>query len=370
MSNTTFSGPVRSENGFAIVSKNATTGVISNRARHTGTTKDSNRYYLEENFERLPAINAYLTGSETKDWGSISDDTELEEDVTVTGAALGDVAVAAMGVDTVAAQITASVTAADTVTVVISNVSGSAIDLASATLTVRVFKTGTVSFSKNQNFEVSGTNMTTALVTRNADRAGIIVTTAGADQDQAILTSHADSGQTAWTGTVWGTENQVEWECSLNPNAIDNQWWWAGLKLTHVPESATDANQAYFTFGTDNDNSGTSLTDFTKLHFIHSIANTDYISQLPITVAANTTYHLRIKIDSDRKATIFVNGIQYNVTGTAGATGGTAVTVGSSKTAALTDDIDLIPSIGIEANAGAAELLDVHYTSISRIIYE
>ena len=157
--------------------------------------------------------------------------------------------------------------------------------------------------------------------------------------------------------------------------AIDNQNVWAGLKLTNAPELATDDDQAYFNFLTDADNSGQSFDDFTKLHFIYSVGGTDYISQLPITVAANTPYHLKMEIDSDRKITIFVNGIQYNVTSTSGSTGGTAVTsvqpgTAATKSLALTDDVDFIPYNGIEANAGAAEALISHYICMSRNVYE
>jgi len=222
----------------------------------------------------------------------------------------------------------------------------------------------------NRNWEALGTNMTTALATFATTSAGILATTAGADQDQAILTPHLDTAATAWAGCLWGTENEVHWETSIMLPAIDNQNVWAGLKLTNVPEVATDANQAYFNFLTDADNSGQSYTDFTKLHFVYSIADTDYISQLPITVAANTPYHLKMEIDSDRKIAIFVNGIQYNVTSTSGSTGGTAVTTGTTKSTALTDDIDLIPYNGIEANAGAAEALNTHYICMSRNVYE
>ena len=227
----------------------------------------------------------------------------------------------------------------------------------------------------NRNWEALGTNMTTALATFATTSAGILATTAGADQDQAILTPHLDTAATAWAGCLWGTENEVHWETSIMLPAIDNQNVWAGLKLTNAPEVATDANQAYFNFLTDADNSGQSFTDFTKLHFVYSVANTDYISQLPITVAANTPYHLKMEIDSDRKITIFVNGIQYNVTSTSGSTGGTAVTAvqpgtAATKSTALTDDIDLIPYNGIEANAGAAEALNTHYICMSRNVYE
>ena len=227
----------------------------------------------------------------------------------------------------------------------------------------------------NRNWEALGTNMTTALCTFATTSAGVLATTAGADEDQAIITPHLDTAATAWAGCLWGTENEVHWETSIMLPAIDNQNVWAGLKLTNAPELATDDDQAYFNFLTDADNSGQSFDDFTKLHFIYSVGGTDYISQLPITVAANTPYHLKMEIDSDRKITIFVNGIQYNVTSTSGSTGGTAVTAvqpgtAATKSTALTDDVDLIPYNGIEANAGAAEALNTHYICMSRNVYE
>jgi len=227
----------------------------------------------------------------------------------------------------------------------------------------------------NRNWEALGTNMTTALCTFAGTSGGVKATTAGADQDQAIITPHLDTAATAWAGCLWGTENEVHWETSIMLPAIDNQNVWAGLKLTNAPELATDDDQAYFNFLTDADNSGQSFSDFTKLHFIYSVGGTDYISQLPITVAANTPYHLKLEIDSDRKVTIFVNGIQYNVTQTSGSTGGTAVTsvqpgTAATKSLALTDDVDFIPYNGIEANAGAAEALNTHYICMSRNVYE
>mgnify|MGYP001452011444 FL=1 len=222
----------------------------------------------------------------------------------------------------------------------------------------------------NRNWEALGTNMTTALCTFAGTSGGVKATTAGADQDQAIITPHLDTAATAWAGCLWGTENSVHWETSIQLPAIDNQNVWAGLKLTNAPELATDADQAYFQFLTDADNSGQAFTDFTKLHFVHSINGTDFISQLPITVAADTVYHLKIEIDSDRKAAIFVNGIQYNVSSTSGSTGGTAVTTGTTKSGALKNDVDLIPYNGIEANAGAAEALITHYICMSRNVFE
>ena len=297
MANSTFSGPIRSENGMKLVSKNATTGLISDRTFGT-PAKDARRVYLEEYFLQRPGLNA-----------------NLDQAATVE-----------------------------------------------------------VQRALNRNWEALGTNMTTALATFATTGGGVLATTAGADQDQAILAPHLDTAASAWTGTLWGTENQVEWECSLQLPALDNQKVWCGLKLTNDQLISADDNKAFFKYQSDATNSE-ALTTLANWHFVHSIGGTDYISRLPIAVETNTPYHFKIKIDSDRKAAIFVNGVQYNVTTTAGSTGGTAVTavqpgVQAVKTAALTDDVNLIPYIGIEAGAAAAEAVNVHYTAISRNVYE
>jgi len=226
----------------------------------------------------------------------------------------------------------------------------------------------------NKNFETLGANYTTALTTFATTSAGILMTTATADQDQAILLPHLDGNQSAWAKTLWGTENQVEWECSIQAAQTDNEKIWAGLKETNDHPVATDDDKVYFKYQTDADNSE-AFSDYSYWHLVHSIGGTDYISQTPVTFAADTPYHLKIVIDSDRKMTYFINGIQYNVTTTAGSTGGTAVTAvqpgtAAVKSAALTNDVNLIPYIAIENGDAAAAVLNVHYTAISRHVYE
>ena len=292
MANTTFSGPVRSENGFKTITKTASTGVVHDRTYGT-PAKDARRFYLEENFLQRPGLNANIDQVSTVE----------------------------------------------------------------------------VQRALNRNWEALGTNMTTALCTFATTGAGVLVTTATADEDQGILLPHLDTAATAWTGTLWGTENQVHFETSIQIPALDNQKVWTGLKLTNDQLVATDANQMFFKYQTDATNSE-AFSDYAKWHFVYSIADTDYISQLPITVAINTPYHFKIEVDSDRKAAIFVNGVQYNVTTTAGSTGGTAVTTGTTKTKALTDNINLIPYVGIEAGDGAAEAVNCHYVACSRHVYE
>jgi len=81
-----------------------------------------------------------LFGSTTWDAGSIGNGNEEAKEVTVTGAALGDLVIASMSLDVADLAITATVTAANTVTAQLMNNTGGSIDLASATLRVMVFK--------------------------------------------------------------------------------------------------------------------------------------------------------------------------------------------------------------------------------------
>lgn len=74
-------------------------------------------------------------GSKTHDFASVASGAVASTTVTVTGAALGDFALAWMSIAIPAgAFLAAQVTAADTVTVTLVNLSGGAVDLASATL--------------------------------------------------------------------------------------------------------------------------------------------------------------------------------------------------------------------------------------------
>ena len=109
------------------------------------------------------------------------------------------------------------------------------------------------------------------------------------------------------------------------------------------------------------------MTTNANLHFIYSIGGTDYIADLGIVVAADTTYKLKIAIDSDRKVRCYVNGVQYSVT-TATTAGGVTTGVGSDASAALTDNVAFIPYVGVQAMAGsAARAIRLHHEKISRV---
>jgi len=85
-------------------------------------------------------MNENLIASATWDAASIADGDEEAKDVTVTGAALGDFALASLSIDIEDLVLDAQVTAANVVTCVLANNTGAPIDLASATVYVMVIK--------------------------------------------------------------------------------------------------------------------------------------------------------------------------------------------------------------------------------------
>lgn len=191
-------------------------------------------------------------------------------------------------------------------------------------------------------FEIQGTNATSALCTYYAE-GGLTLTTATTSGDQMIPAPHLDANQSGWTGVTWGTDKSVEWEGHFSTAAsIADVTIWAGLKLTNTSVTITDNDQAFFRYQ-DTVNSG-------KLQAIYSIAGTDTATDTGIAVAASTRYRVRVRIDSDRKATFFVNN-ELVATSTA-----------------LTDAIDLIPYIGVQTGTSGAKVLYVHSESISRSI--
>ena len=225
----------------------------------------------------------------------------------------------------------------------------------------------------NKNFEILGTNASKDDVTFSSTEAGIVLTTDGADNDQIIVLPHIDTDQTAWTGIKWGTKNQVEWQCAIRTGAsIANVGIWAGLRsatgASQVGVTAAayteDNNQAMFLFATDND-LGT-ITTQANLHFVYSIAGTDYVTDLGIAVAASTTYKLRIVVDSNRQVSAYVNGVQYGLTSTA--TTPSTESTSTTLSTALTTDIDLIPYVGVQALAVDGKTLTLCYEKISRVL--
>ena len=81
-----------------------------------------------------------LEGNAVWDPANIVDGTFVTTDITVTGAAIGDFVLVSPGVDVTDLIVSATVTAPDTVSVVLQNETGGAVDLGSSTWKAKVFK--------------------------------------------------------------------------------------------------------------------------------------------------------------------------------------------------------------------------------------
>jgi len=81
-----------------------------------------------------------LSGSKAWDASSIGDGNEEALEITVTGAALGDFVMSSLSIDVADLVLRGAVTAANTVTLVLANNTGGAVDLGAATAYCLVIK--------------------------------------------------------------------------------------------------------------------------------------------------------------------------------------------------------------------------------------
>ena len=104
MANTTFTGPVRSQNGFQSVTKNATTGAVTVNATFGATTSvtnltTTNLVFTDQNHPTTAAINATATATAAEvATGDITSTSAAATTITLpTGTALGAALGAAKG---------------------------------------------------------------------------------------------------------------------------------------------------------------------------------------------------------------------------------------------------------------------------------
>lgn len=188
-------------------------------------------------------------------------------------------------------------------------------------------------FLANRDFEVLGTNMTTALCTFSTG-GGVTLTTAGAANDQGILSVHLDTNQTQWSVIDFSTDDEIALGTKIKTGAsVADTTLWFGWKLTNTPVVATDNDQAFFRYETST-NSG-------KWQAVYSASGTDYTIDTGVSVAAATEYKLEIVVDEDRVPRFFINN-ELVATGTA-----------------LTTGVDLLPYVGVQAGAAAAKAVTV-----------
>lgn len=184
----------------------------------------------------------------------------------------------------------------------------------------------------NADFEVAGTNMTTALVTIDAARGGIRLTTAGANNDQAILQPRITNSNDSRWAKGFVTDQSPKWGCSFRLTAITAMSFKCALALTNAHNLTTDDDQVgvYYSSATG----GNFLV-------ITSIGGTDATIDTGVAPAAGTEYRVRVEVQSDRKAHVYLNDVRVAITG------------------ALTTAVNLIPFRSIQALGAAAKSFDI-----------
>lgn len=200
----------------------------------------------------------------------------------------------------------------------------------------------------NPDWEVLGTNMTSALSLVGVE-GGNVITTAGADDDQAILCPHLDTNQSAWTKITWGADRQTWFDCAFQTgSAVTKTILWVGLKLTNTPVIITDDASVYIRYADDEAGGDWQVNA--------SIADSDVTTDTGIACTAATMYRLRILFSASRKAYV------YLATGT-----------GDWKriyvSGVFGTGVDLIPYFGVEAHGSTpgAKSLTAYHVAMSRL---
>jgi len=194
----------------------------------------------------------------------------------------------------------------------------------------------------NKNFELSGTGTPSSALSTTG---GVTLTPSGSVNDQAIISPHIDSQQSAWNVTSWLTDAELVWECALSSTNVFAVVFWCGLKETSTSTVITDADQLFFRGDANVDG---------QWQAIYSIGGSDTITDTGVNInvsgnPANPTA-FRITITTARLARFYINNVLV-VTSTV-----------------LTDAQPLIPFIGCENTVGPSRPMTVHYQKLSRIL--
>ena len=235
----------------------------------------------------------------------------------------------------------------------------------------------------NQNFVLSGVSAGGSQISGNVGRdaffAGVKMVTGTSDNDKTILgvrNGNTEMPQgfdsSAWASVPFKTQNKIEFNAAISTGGvITTSSIWSGLKLTSTGGYVTDANQAYFLYATDDNlggNNANPLTTNGNLHFVYSVAGTDYITNLGIIVTLSTVYKLRISFDENRQISVFVNNVRYGLV-TSATAGGALQPVATTKSLAMANDISLLPFIGCQTLTTASRGMQVGYVKLSRTLY-
>lgn len=188
----------------------------------------------------------------------------------------------------------------------------------------------------NRNFEIAGTNATSALVTFAATKSGIILTTAGAAADQMIMQPRAGTVHSRFgTGVSTTISPRAHWNASLSSiTGIKAKW---SMALTNAVDLGTDADQFGFYFLD---------TDHANFQAIYSIGGVDTTVDTGIPVVADQIYHLYAEMDASRIVRFYIDGTLV----------ATSTALGS---------VTLKMFTAVHAVAAAAKAMSVHNLALS-----
>ena len=228
----------------------------------------------------------------------------------------------------------------------------------------------------NQNFQLLGTNVSESRLQYGGTQPGIRFFTSGGDNDQVIIRERRStesnesnlSDLNPFSNVNYTTDDEVEFNTSISTfTSVANLGFAVGLSGGGFPSDLTDQDhKAYFLYATDDD-LGT-LTTNANLHFVYSVGGVDYVTDLGIVVEASTVYRLKIRIDSNRQISVFVNNERKGLSRTSTATtaGGLTQSDSNVKSLALTTGQSLLPFAGLQALSASAVLLFLHFIKLSR----
>jgi hypothetical protein len=200
----------------------------------------------------------------------------------------------------------------------------------------------TENFAADPWFEILGSGASADDVTFAAD-GGVLLTTDGAASEAVIILPHLDPEHAIWDDVTFGTDDETEWECLLKVGTIADDIGYAGLKLTNVNASGTDADQAYFRF-----ENGINSGNWQSLVEVNTALTT---VDTGVLAATGQIIHLKVVFDAAELCNMFVNGKLV------------------SQVSFVGNTVDLKPYIGILDGAGGSEsTMTVYGQKISRLI--
>jgi len=211
----------------------------------------------------------------------------------------------------------------------------------------------------NDDWILAGTDAVVTDITHNTSGGINLKTNAGGTDQAYLIPNTASTVDTGLSNILWDTGKRpaVEW-CFTTENAvagISSMTAWCGFTIT-TPDgyNVTADNDQVKVEYVAGANSGNFMIRYSTDTADGSTV-VDYSIDTGIAVAINTTYVVKIALDSDRVAWV-------NIADAADL--GAAVEIPTKY--ALKDVTTLIPTIGVQDDTTAAKQIAVHYVALGR----